>query len=119
MAVIFGGLFVIASILAGFTMAGGKVAALIHLSEFITIGGASLGSALVGFVAAVGSFLRARWATSAAWLASLLLVLTIVSSWAGIVALVGLISGRIPGEGIGEGYIKNNHTGAGCSETLD
>ena len=59
------------------------------------IGGASLGSALVGFVAAVGSFLRARWATSAAWLASLLLVLTIVSSWAGIVALVGLISGRI------------------------
>ena len=40
MAVIFGCLFVIGSILAGFTMAGGKVAALIHLSEIITICGA-------------------------------------------------------------------------------
>ena len=47
MAVIFGGLFVIASILAGFTMAGGKVAALIHLSEFITIGGASIGAMII------------------------------------------------------------------------
>jgi chemotaxis protein MotA len=47
MAVIFGGLFVIASILAGFTMAGGKVAALIHLSEFITIGGASVGAMII------------------------------------------------------------------------
>src|SRR5438477_5078459 len=47
MAVIFGGLFVIASILAGFTMAGGKVAALIHLSEFITIGGASSGAMII------------------------------------------------------------------------
>ena len=47
MAVIFGGIFVIASILAGFTMAGGKVAALIHLSEFITIGGASIGAMII------------------------------------------------------------------------
>jgi chemotaxis protein MotA len=47
MAVIFGGLFVIASILAGFTMAGGKVAALIHISEFITIGGASVGAMII------------------------------------------------------------------------
>jgi chemotaxis protein MotA len=47
MAVIFGGLFVLAAILAGFTMAGGKVAALIHLSEFITIGGASLGAMVI------------------------------------------------------------------------
>src|SRR5437868_5865471 len=47
MAVIFGGIFVIAAILAGFTMAGGKVAALIHLSEFITIGGASIGAMII------------------------------------------------------------------------
>src|SRR5438105_8718048 len=47
MAVIFGGLFVLASILVGFTMAGGKVAALVHLSEFITIGGASVGALII------------------------------------------------------------------------
>src|SRR5438128_3928880 len=47
MAVIFGCLFVIGSILAGFTMAGGKVAALIHLSEIITICGASIGAMII------------------------------------------------------------------------
>ena len=61
----------------------------------IVIGGASIGTAVVGFVAAVGSFFRARWATSAAWLASVLLVLTVVSSWAGIIGVVGLISSRM------------------------
>ncbi len=61
----------------------------------IVIGVASIGTAIVGFVAAIGSFLRARWAPSAAWLASILLVLTIVSSWAGVVGLVGLISSRM------------------------
>lgn len=34
----------IVSVLVGFTMAGGKVAALIHLSEFVTIGGATIGA---------------------------------------------------------------------------
>jgi chemotaxis protein MotA len=47
MAVLFGSLFVIGAILLGFTMAGGKIAALIHLSEFITIGGASLGAMFI------------------------------------------------------------------------
>ena len=47
MAVFFGCAFVIGSILLGFTMAGGKVAALIHLSEFITIGGASIGAMFI------------------------------------------------------------------------
>jgi hypothetical protein len=61
----------------------------------IVIGGASIGTAVVGFVAAFGSFFRARWATSAAWLASVLLVLTVVSSWAGIIGVVGLISSRM------------------------
>jgi len=43
LAVVFG------SILMGFTMAGGKVAALMQFAEFITIGGAALGSVIVGF----------------------------------------------------------------------
>src|SRR5205807_4819243 len=47
MAVVFGCLFVIGSILLGFTMAGGKVAALIHLSEIITICGASIGALII------------------------------------------------------------------------
>ncbi len=47
MAVIFGSLVVLASILAGFTMAGGKVAALIHISEYITICGASMGALII------------------------------------------------------------------------
>src|SRR5205807_8510649 len=47
MAVVFGCLFVIGSILLGFTMAGGKVAALLHLSEIITICGASIGALII------------------------------------------------------------------------
>jgi chemotaxis protein MotA len=47
MAVIFGAVFVIAAILTGFTMAGGKVAALFHLSEIVTICGASLGAMII------------------------------------------------------------------------
>lgn len=47
MVVIVGGLIVIISVLVGFTMAGGKVAALIHLSEFVTIGGATLGALVI------------------------------------------------------------------------
>jgi chemotaxis protein MotA len=44
LAVIGGALFVLVAVLVGFSMAGGKVSALIHLSEFVTIGGASLGA---------------------------------------------------------------------------
>lgn len=47
MAVIIGGIIVIASVLIGFTMAGGKVGALIHISEFITIGGAAFGALIL------------------------------------------------------------------------
>src|ERR1700724_3491478 len=47
MAVVFGGVFVIAAIVMCLTMAGGKVAALLHLSEIITIGGASLGAMII------------------------------------------------------------------------
>jgi chemotaxis protein MotA len=47
MAVIFGSLFVLVSILVGFTMAGGKVAALLHASEVVTICGASMGALII------------------------------------------------------------------------
>ena len=47
MVVIGGSLFVLISVLVGFSMAGGKVGALIHLSEFVTIGGATLGALII------------------------------------------------------------------------
>jgi chemotaxis protein MotA len=39
--------FVLISVLVGFSMAGGKVSSLIHLSEFVTIGGATFGALIV------------------------------------------------------------------------
>ena len=47
MAVIFGCIFVVGAVLTGYTIAGGKVAALIHLSEIITICGASIGALII------------------------------------------------------------------------
>lgn len=47
MVVIVGALIVLISVIVGFTMAGGKLGALIHVSEFITIGGAAAGSLVV------------------------------------------------------------------------
>jgi chemotaxis protein MotA len=45
--VIVGGLVVLGAVLVGFSMAGGHVHALVHLSEFITIGGATLGALII------------------------------------------------------------------------
>lgn len=47
MVVIAGGVIVLVAVLVGFSMAGGKVGALIHLSEFITIGGAAIGALIM------------------------------------------------------------------------
>jgi chemotaxis protein MotA len=47
MAVIFGLIIVVGAVLTGFSMAGGHVHALIHPSEFVTIGGASLGALII------------------------------------------------------------------------
>lgn len=47
MFVILGCIVVIASVLGGFSMAGGHVGALIHPSEFVTIGGASFGGMII------------------------------------------------------------------------
>ena len=48
MLVIVGFIVVVGSVLGGFVMAGGHIAALIHPSEFVTIGGAALGGLIVG-----------------------------------------------------------------------
>lgn len=45
--VIAGGVLVLVAVLVGFSMAGGKIGALIHLSEFVTIGGASIGALIM------------------------------------------------------------------------
>lgn len=47
MLVLVGSLVVLGAVLTGFTMAGGHVGALLHLSEVVTIGGASLGALIV------------------------------------------------------------------------
>ena len=47
MVTIGGCLVVLAAILIGFTMAGGHVGALVHPSEIVTIGGASLGALII------------------------------------------------------------------------
>lgn len=47
MATIGGCLFVLITVMVGFLMAGGHIGALIHPSEFITIGGASFGALIV------------------------------------------------------------------------
>jgi len=60
----------------------------------ILIGGGSILTALAGGVASIGLVRHARWARSAAWFASVLMILTCVSSWAGLVGVVGLTSGR-------------------------
>ena len=60
----------------------------------LLIGGASLGTAIVGAVASVGLYRHSPWALSAAWFAAVLMILTCISSWAGALAIVGLVSSR-------------------------
>jgi chemotaxis protein MotA len=47
MVVIVGGIVVMGSVLAGFIWSGGHIGALIHPSEFVTIGGAALGALIM------------------------------------------------------------------------
>ncbi len=48
MIVIVGIIIVVGAVLGGFSMSGGHIGALIHPSEFVTIGGAALGGLIVG-----------------------------------------------------------------------
>src|SRR5260370_28739670 len=61
----------------------------------IIVGGASIGTAIAGAVAAIGLLRHARWGTSAAWLASVLMVPTVISSWAGAIGLLRLVTSRL------------------------
>ncbi|HTS18862.1 MAG TPA: flagellar motor stator protein MotA [Verrucomicrobiae bacterium] len=47
MIVIVGTIVVLGAVLGGFTMAGGNIGALVHISEFVTIGGAATGALIV------------------------------------------------------------------------
>ncbi len=47
MIVLVGAFIVLASVLGGFMMAGGHVGALLHLSEFVVIGGSALGALII------------------------------------------------------------------------
>lgn len=47
MIIIVGAIIVLGSVIGGFTMAGGHVGSLLHLSEFIIIGGAALGALVI------------------------------------------------------------------------
>ena len=47
MFVIIGGVIVMGAVLVGFSMAGGKPMTLLHLSEFVTIGGATVGALII------------------------------------------------------------------------
>jgi chemotaxis protein MotA len=47
MVALVGGVLVLIAVLTGFTMAGGHIGALLHLSEVVTIGGASLGALII------------------------------------------------------------------------
>lgn len=60
----------------------------------VVISGGSIGTAIAGFVAGVALLGRSRWAIPAAWFASALMILTVVSSWAGILTAIGLLTSR-------------------------
>jgi chemotaxis protein MotA len=47
MIILIGALIVLGSVIGGFVMAGGHVGALLHLSEFIVIGGSALGALII------------------------------------------------------------------------
>jgi hypothetical protein len=60
----------------------------------LVIGGCSMAASVVGLIAAAGLVLRMRWAMSVAMVASVLMVLSIVGTVAGIPALIGLFASR-------------------------
>ena len=47
MVIIFGAIFIVVCVLVGFMMVDGKPSSLIHLNEFLVIGGASIGSMII------------------------------------------------------------------------
>jgi len=47
MVIIIGAILIVACVLSGFAMVGGKISSLIHLNEFLVIGGAAIGSMII------------------------------------------------------------------------
>ena len=47
MIILIGSIIVLASVLGGFSLAGGNIRALMHFSEVLTIGGAAIGSLVI------------------------------------------------------------------------
>jgi len=47
MVIIFGAIVIVVCVLVGFTMVDGKISSLIHVNEFLVIGGASIGSMII------------------------------------------------------------------------
>jgi uncharacterized membrane protein YkvI len=60
----------------------------------VALAGAAMVTGVIGAIAAFSMRGQTRWATPLAWLASVLMILTCVSSWAGLIAAIGLASGR-------------------------
>jgi hypothetical protein len=58
------------------------------------VAGGSLGTALLGVVAAVGLVTRTRWGPRVALVAAVFMIFTVVGAIAGIPAVVGLASNR-------------------------
>lgn len=61
----------------------------------VAVGIAAVATGVVGGVAAMGMRNQSSWAIATAWIASVLMILTCVSSWAGLIAVIGLVSGRM------------------------
>ena len=63
----------------------------------LIIGGGSLASAVLGVLAAAGLIKGARWSSTVALVAALVMILSVMGAVMGIPAVMGLMSGRTPG----------------------
>jgi hypothetical protein len=61
----------------------------------VVIGGCSMAAAVLGLIAAAGLLRPAGWAVPMAFVAAVLMILSIVGAVAGIPALIGLVSSRM------------------------
>lgn len=79
------GCFVLAFLAEPSAVGGIRVALLV-------IGGASIAAAVLGVIGAAGLIRGARWAWTVALIASVLMILSVVGTVAGIPALIGMVT---------------------------
>jgi len=60
----------------------------------LVIGGASMAAAVLGVIATAGLIRGARWASTLALVASVLMIFSVIGTIAGVPALIGLITSR-------------------------